>query len=224
MSPKTKKIAFGVGFAVFTVIVVVLLVVAITTHDEPTFLTGCDDAGGLNVDYSGDCYEIRPTLPLTVSATTTNPHPPADPEEATRAAIDVFNARARMRGHCEPFVYVDDIAEANVAVHIGEAVQVGVTLDGVAGAAQHSHRGAMFEDGQPFTSVVYTYNTGTVGFTHAVLVHELGHAAGLAHDPFEDSVMFYSTEAPDPTNLEDPGLRRLWVTDMDVDALGSLCP
>ena len=214
---KTRtKVTIGVLIAL-ALAAAALVAVGVLTHEEPGLLGACFD-GGAVVRYEPDgpetCPEVRwdpAQVPIAVRATTDNPHPPIDPAGGTREAIAAINARLGFA----LFRYVD-AGPADVVVLVGVPVEVGAasSLEGVARAGgDASHR---IVAGR-LRAEVRTANTGTAGLTHRVLVHELLHAAGLAHDPFEDSAMF----APVPVD-DGPRLRTPWITDADRDLLRRL--
>lgn len=217
---KTRNKIMIAAFVVLAVAAAVLVFVGVMTHKEPGLLGACFGPDGRVEVYestgASGCPEVRwdaSRVPLRVHASTSNPYPPAEPGEATRGAIDFINARLGF----DLFRYVEE-GVADVEVRVGEAVEVGAgaTLDGLAragGDASHRLVGGLL------SAEVRTANTGTVGVLHRVLVHELLHAAGLAHDPFEDSVMFPRTRGgPDEVGRLD----RLWITDSDRATLREL--
>lgn len=207
---RKKKILITV-FVCVLLAAIPTLIVGILTHEEPGLMGACFSPAGVpryEVDGAEECPPLqwpREQIPIRVTATPGHPGD-MDPVGMTRAAIRTINSRLGFR------LFVFSHEGADVVVRMGLAVEVGGgadidSLETAGGDALH------FLDGRRLTAVVRLANTGTISVTHRVLVHELGHVAGLAHDPFEASVMFPVTLAG--PYLEETGLTRLWITDDD---------
>lgn len=203
------KVMIG-GIALLSLAVIILLPVAILTHEEAGLLTACDTPNG-SLNYSGECFEVKwnkSQFPLSVSLYTDNPHPPADPDDALSYAVDLLNARLG-------FIALEKSSSphADIRVEFEAAAVVGHTwLADASGAALH-HR---TDDGNLWCEI-RTWNNGTVEMVDKVLTHELGHCLGLAHDDFDGSAMFH-TVSPD-SGME---LTRLRITDYDRSLLRNL--
>lgn len=206
---KTRNIVMLVILGVLAVTALVLVIVGVATHTEAGLLTACDHPSS-RLDYSGDCFDVqweRDQFPLLVHASTSNPHPPADPEDATRSVIRLLNGRLGF----DALQWTDTPEEADITVTIGVAQEVGLWMDDANGAASHIR----LPDGG-LRCEVTTWNTGTNEMLDKVLTHEMGHALGLAHDDFEDSAMYYSVR-PDGARIT-----RLRITDHDRNLLREL--
>lgn len=190
-----------VGVAVLFLAVIILLPVAILTHHEAGLLTACDTPNG-NLNYDGSCYEVtwdRSQFPLTVSVSTTNPYPPANPTDATRSAVDLINSRLGFTA-----LEMATAADSDIRIDFEAAQEVndpGMRDPG--GSALH-HR-----DHGHLWCQIRTWNNGTIEMTDKALVHELGHCLGLAHDDFSDSAMYPSLH-PDGDHVTRPR-----ITDFD---------
>ena len=213
---KTRnKIMIGAVIA-FMVIVAVVLALAIPTcgplhRDEAGLLTGCPDSVTGLLDYDADeCPEVRwgqEQIPISIYAMTYNLHPVGPPRETVGAAIEVWNTRLGF----DLFELVDSVEESDAVFRTGTAVAVGTWEADANGVVQHYAR-----DGG-LIAEVRTWNTGTVAVDHEVNVHELGHLAGLAHDPFEDSAV------ADPAIYQPDGNKpQIWITDHDRGLLRDL--
>ena len=206
---KTRNIIMIVVVATIFVTAGVLVAVGVATHTEEGLLTACQTADG-RFDYEGDCEEVKwdpSQFPLQVHATTTNPHPPSDPESATRSVISLVNSRLGFRA----LQWTDDSSSADISVRIGEAQVVGSSMGDANGDASHFVR-----DGS-LRCEIRTWNTGTVEMLDKVLTHEMGHGLGLAHDPDYEGSAMYPTVTPDGARLT-----RLRITDHDRGLLREL--
>lgn len=187
----------------------VLVIVGVTTHTEAGLLGWCGDDDETYVDTPTDRCPA-PTfrrVPVSVTAETSNPHPPMDPEQATRAVVDTINTRVGFDllwydpdpGHC--------MEAHSICVRIGEP-RDDDWMD-TAGDAQHSWEGMS----QNRYCTVRTSNTGTSELLLLVLQHEILHCLGLAHDDFETSIM-RPVQTPTPDGAFPPR-----ITDHDRELL-----
>ena len=190
---KTRNIVMLVGICVLAVVALVLVIVGVVTHTEAGLLTACEHHS-TRLDYDGDCFDVtwdRDQFPLQVHATTTNPHPPSDPVDATQSVISLLNSRLGFPA----LEWTDDPAAADISLTIGVAQEVGLWMSDANGATSHIRA----SDGT-LSCEISTWNTGTVEMLDKVLTHEMGHGLGLGHDDFPDSAMYY-TVTPDGDRL-----------------------
>jgi len=197
-----------IGGILLTLAVIILLPIAILTHEEAGLMNACDTSSGA-LNYDGMCapVEWEPSqFPLDVTVSTTNPHPPADPDDATRSAIDLINSRLGFTA-----LRLSSSPTSEVRIDFETAQEVGESWmrDAGGGALHHRDEGRLWCE-------IRTWNNGTVEMVDKVLVHELGHCLGLAHDDFPDSAM-YPEMRPDGDRLTRPR-----ITDSDRDLLREL--
>ena len=206
---KIRNIVMYVAVGVIFVAALVLVIFGVVTHTEAGLLTACDGPGG-RLDYSGECYDVtwdKDQFPLQVSASTTNPYPPEDPEDATQSVIRLINGRLGFTA----LEWRGEELSADITVDIATAQEVDNWMGDSNGSASHMR----MPDGT-LRCEVATWNTGTLEVLDKVLTHEMYHALGLAHDDFEDSAMF-PTVSPDGNRLT-----RLRATDTDRSTLRDL--
>lgn len=190
---RTKDIVIWVTTAAFTVVVVILLIVGIVKHDEPTFL---DDT------YSWS----RAAFPLKVRGqryiVEGAERPNRSQREALDQAVDVTNQRLGF----EALTWAELGSSADIVVDMG--VPPSETWEAAGG-----HFALTGTDEEYQQCVIYTANTGTQDVLFWVLQHELGHCLGLAHDDFSRSIMYRSQWTVD--DFRD----RPWITDADRAAI-----
>lgn len=195
----------GVGI-VLTITVIVLLAVGISTHTEPGLMSVCWDTSGMADGNTLSCetpeeLKWRPSdFPLSVSGPATNTEIPD--------AVDLINSQVG----CTLLVWAPEDTHADIVVTPDDALLVGSgTRDGSTGFTRNS-AGDIRAD-------VRTYNVSDPYLRYRTMTHELGHALGLAHDPFETSIMF-------PENPEaDADMDFIRFTDSDTALLrGFYCP
>lgn len=202
MDIKTRNIIMIVVAAVLAVGAVVGVIYGVTTHTEPGLLRVCWNLDG-TADYSAQCATPsdlrwdRNRIPLIVDA-------PPDSDEVTEA-VSIVNDQIG----CEVLRLRPGAGlTADVNIALDQPLLVGSEEPG--GSTRHS-RG---ESGRMFATVETTNVTNPTLKTR-VLVHEFGHVLGLAHDPFEASIMF-----PTQPDSEEPDFIRF--TDADQATLNQL--
>lgn len=188
---KTRNIIMIVVLALLFVAAGVLVIVGVATHEEAGLLGWCDET------YAEEATQACPApvwnhTPISITAMSDNPHPPMEPEEATRSVVDTINTRLGFEllrydpdpGHC--------MEAHSICVRIGEPRE-DEWMD-TAGDARHHFDGPALH----LYCDVRTSNTGTSELLLLVLQHEVLHCIGLAHDDFEASIMRRSqTSTPD---------------------------
>lgn len=199
LNTASKVMVVGVGL--LTLVVLILLPIAILSHEEAGLLTACDTPSG-DLDYTGTCASVewdRSQFPLDVYISTTNPYPPRDPIAAARSVVDHINLNlgfTALRTSSDP--------NSDIRIDYETAQDSGVSWMRDANGAVLHHR----RDGRLWCEV-HTWNSGTLELADKVLTHELGHCLGLAHDDFEASAM-YPEVRPDGAQVS-----RLRITDFD---------
>lgn len=203
-----NKITFVI-MGLLTCTVLVMLPIAILTHEEAGLMTACPGVNGA-YNYEGTCFSVtwsRRQIPLRVSVYSDNPHPPRNPETAVKDAISSVNSNLGF----EALEFTSQSrADIRVALEVPQDVHSTWIRDSGGGALHHMDNGIIWCE-------IRTWNSGTVEMVDKVLVHELGHCLGLAHDDFRDSAM-YPEVVPD----EDGELTRLRFTDHDRALLRGL--
>jgi len=197
-----------VGVLALILVVLVLLPVAIFTHEESGLMTACDtESGALN--YGGACYQVEwapSQFPLDVYAATSNPEPPAEVGDAVSGAVDLINSRLGFTA-----LRMSSSTSSEIRIDFETAQEVSTSsMTDPGGSALH-HR----EDSRLWCQI-RTWNNGTVELVDRVLVHELGHCLGLAHDDFPDSAMYPEMHS------DGDRLTRPRITDFDRDLLRGL--
>lgn len=180
MRVKTKRILSLTFFSVLLTVTLGLLIFAVITHEEPGLIRVCMDSQDR---YNPECPEFSgwstDDVPLIVGVTSSNPYPPADPDEAVTSVVQTINTRLGFmllvveEGGCLP--------DHDICVDVGVAHEPGF-MD-AHGDAQH------LQTSEGLRCNARTSNTGTSELLYLVLQHELGHCIGLAHDGFTLSIM-----------------------------------
>lgn len=197
-----------VGVLVLILAVLVLLPIAILTHEESGLLTACDTESG-SLNYGGACYQVEwepSQFPLDVYATTSNPEPAAEVGEAVSSAVDLINSRLGFTALRMSRSVSSDI---RIDFETAQDVSTSAMTDPGGSALHHREESGLW-------CQVRTWNNGTVELVDRVLVHELGHCLGLAHDDFSDSAMYPEVHS------DGDRLTRPRITDFDRDLLCSL--
>lgn len=181
-----KFMAIIIGL--LTVICGSLVVYGVTTHTEPGLMETTPGFSAQDTPIAvwvmayhpdgPDGFDVQPEdVPMA------SPEDQAHALQAVEQAVGVINGRL---GFTALDVVHDhrDLAMPMIGVEVGVPSERspgdGVIVD--AGGAAMFHAGGR-------ECFVETVNTGTDEILGLVLQHELGHCLGLAHDPFESSIM-----------------------------------
>jgi hypothetical protein len=197
----SMKVQIGVG-ALVLVAAIAGITYGVVTHQEPGLLKVCwtetetadyQCANGAELVWKGS------SIPLSVATDGLIGE--------VQTAIDIVNVQIG----CEILEYVDYNSR-------GPLPDISITSNGLMSSA--TRRGGItwhLRDKGRIRSRIELYAAGDAA--QMIIVHELGHAMGLAHDPDPGSIMRASQ--PDPTL----GLRLIRFTDSDRELLSDLyCP
>lgn len=192
-----------IGTIVLSVVVTVTVLVAVLYHQEAGLLTACDTTTTL-LDYEGECEPVqwsKSQVPLSVYVFEGSLEP-------VESSIDFVNDRLGF----VMYEMVDTFDAAEVVVKMG--IYADVDSDFYRdhnGAVRH----ARAADGS-LRAEIRIWGIATNKILDDVIIHELGHVAGLAHDESQDSAMF--SMVSDDSNR----LTRLRITDADRATLRQL--
>jgi hypothetical protein len=158
-------------FIVLMIAAIVLLTVAIITHEEPGFIDGVPKWDRID-------------FPLNVCAQTYAAPLSADHHSAVETVISWANDRLGF----EVFGFADN--HCRVTVVIDAPIESGWRDRG--GHSQIHH----LDNRAQVCEVTIGGTAGGEGLTALVLYHEMGHCLGLAHDDYKRSIMY-----PERTDL-----------------------
>lgn len=205
MKTKLQRAIYGTTFALIVAGVISAVIYGVTTHDEPGLMGACwGDPGATVEKYEADgakmCPELvwdRGSIPLGVYVYTANKYAPMDPNDANRAVCDSFNKQVR-------FQLFEPVPRERADVLVAIGVAYDPSWGGARGRTYHGRmNGRMM-------AYVETTNEGSAGDLQLRLIHEYGHVAGLAHDPYVNSAMHIGSSKPNLSPYDGKLLRRLY--------------
>lgn len=208
-------------FAILTACAIAGVIYGVTTHTEPGFLP---DRPEWTV-YAPESFPLRVETHLYVGGEDGHEHAwlseGDDRFGAIGDAIRTFNTRAGW----EVFVWAGHHQDGDIEVTLGAPVDspwsdppahFGEFMEW----ANHDTPGGNSFMARPgygagnMLCIIHTFNVSGPGDLESlVLQHELGHCLGLAHDPFESSIMYT------PLAATEDGVFPPWLTDSDRDLL-----
>jgi len=184
--------------AVISVLALAGVIIGVATHTEPGLMRVCWTNLGSAVydcDSGEEIVWSRSALPFEVE---TDGY-----VGEVQTSIDLINTQVG----CDLLTYREATGSepADISITSEAAMSRG---DGRGGSTWH------LRDGDRLRARVELYAAGSMA--QRVLVHELGHALGLAHDPFPASIMY-------PTQYDNTGrLETVMFTDSDRSLLHRL--
>lgn len=198
-----NRITIGIAIAI-SILAVILVTIAIVTHDEQTMMTACNTDHG-RFDYTGECFPVRmsgsPPFVIDIhleGGRTYNMNYVAILES------EVSSLNIRLGRNILVLSDVNDGVCSGDICYMPEQPRSDDWIDS-AGTASHYMNGGK--------CAIKTSNTGNIELESMVLLHEIGHCLGLAHDDFDISIMRH-VQTPTPDNQIGP-----WITDMDKEAI-----
>lgn len=180
--------------ASLTIVVVILLVYGISNHSEPGLQRVCWQHGqayyegepDLPCDPDLDLVWPEEQLPILIGVEALNDEGRRDGRSTVANAIEVWNHQVGF--NVFQLVPEGDDSNAAAIVDWGVPVEVGHSRGREGGWVSHriDGNGRLLAD-------VGIIHIATNRLAFLVTVHELGHLIGLAHDPYEASLMFPTT-------------------------------
>lgn len=166
-------------------VTLVLLVFALSKHDEPGLLAVCWEDG--KAHYTGCQTPTEPLqwnkrdFPLRVAVLPVDNQPTTEGESTARLVVRDWNSQLRFQAFAPELVQP---SEANVFLFYGTAYDPSNHEGG-----DTSHR--MLRNRMQASVHVASVSTNVIEYR--ILFHEMGHVLGLAHDPFPASAMYPNT-------------------------------
>lgn len=194
------KIGAEVGCVVLLLISILsLLLVGVVTHESPHLLHACVSWDGKFTYVSkaealaSGCTQVswqKKSVPLKVYVISMMKPPTYDPGTVTMEGVAQFNKEVGFEFYS--ITTVEDEADVVVLYGVPRVLRLenGVGERHVLGTAQHYYNMELKKQ----QSLINIYGVVShMNILRKVIVHELGHAAGLAHNEDEEDELMYPT-------------------------------
>jgi len=201
---KTKSWIALVVSVVTVALVATVIIIAVCNHNEAAPMGACwigDRIERYEVDGAQNCPTIdweRSQFPLKTRSVVGSSSDPVDPIQAFQDASDFINQNLGFNA----FVLADD---ADVLITIGVPYDRN-TWSEPGGKTWHYRT----TEGR-LRANIQTANTGDTSMLNMVLIHEMLHVLGLAHDDWIGSIMYPVQQDGD----RGVSFGRLWISDFD---------
>lgn len=188
---------FIIGAVVLMVVAIVMIVIGVSTHEEPTLIS------------PENSWERTPLLVSCQLYGVTAHESPEARRENDRACQTVWDVIETVNIRLG-FQMLSMTGDVGGVIHVSMRSPVEVGMDGPGGHFDLVGTGTEYERCEIRTMNV---SGGASDLEWLTVYHEIGHCLGLAHDDYRQSIMF-PTQEPTPDRTLPP-----WISDFDRAAL-----